>query len=78
MNKNYKCVYDVEGIYTDKVIDSNTLIDDYLEVCNEVEDADLIGWITRLKETDRQEEAIEFICGVWDLRLEELTDETKE
>ena len=78
MNKNYKCVYDVEGRYTDKVIDSNTLIDDYLEICNEIEDADLIGWLVRLKETNKQEEAVDFICGVWDLLLEEMRDEAKE
>lgn len=72
MNKNYKCIYDIDNIYTNRVINSDTLIDHYIEVCNETEDADHIGWIIRLKETDRQEEAVQFISEIWNLKLKEI------
>ena len=51
--KTYKVIADIENIYKpNSIITSDTLINDYLERCNQTEDADLIGWIYTLKETN--------------------------
>ena len=45
--KTYKVIADIENIYKpNSIITSDTLINDYLECCNQTEDADLIGWMS--------------------------------
>lgn len=48
------------------------LIDKFIKCCNDMEDADLIGWMIVLKGTDRQHEVIEFICDIWELDEDEI------
>ena len=74
--KTYKVIADIENIYKpNSIITSDTLINDYLERCNQTEDADLIGWIYTLKETNTDNsisQAITFITDEWDIKLEEI------
>ena len=72
MNKTYHCTYDPSDIYTDKIVNANTLIEDYIDTCNEVEDADTIGWLYTTIEDNEQEKAIEFIANGWGLELTEI------
>jgi len=74
MNRTYKVKYDSGDIYTNKIVTSNQLINDFLEVSNEFEDADLIGWLQTLIKNDRQDEGVDFICNAWDLILENETE----
>lgn len=74
--KTYKIIADSENVYLpNTIITSNTIINDYLERCNKTEDADLIGWIYTLKETNTDNsisQAITFITDEWDIKLEEI------
>lgn len=74
--KKYKVIADIENVYQpNTIITSNTIINDYLERCNKTEDADLIGWIYTLKETNTDNsisQAITFITDEWDIKLEEI------
>ena len=74
--KTYKVIADIENIYKpNSIITSDTLINDYLERCNQTEDADLIGWIYTLKETNTDNsitQAITFITDEWNIKLEEI------
>lgn len=74
--KKYKVIADIENVYQpNTIITSNTIINDYLERCNQTEDADLIGWIYTLKETNTDNsisQAITFITDEWDIKLEEI------
>ena len=76
--KTYKVIADIENIYKpNSIITSDTLINDYLERCNQTEDADLIGWIYTLKETNTDNsitQAIIFITDTWDIQLEEIKE----
>lgn len=76
MEKRYKVVYDEGNVYeVGTTISGNELIEHYLEIADGFEDADTIGWIMANKD---KEEVIEYITNSWLMRLEELTDETKE
>lgn len=74
--KIYKVISDIENTYQpNSVITSNKLINDFLNTCNETEDADLIGWLYTLKENNTNnsiEEAITFITDAWNIKLEEI------
>lgn len=74
--KIYKVISDIENTYQpNSVITSNKLINDFLNTCNETEDADLIGWLYTLKENNANksiEEAITFITDAWNIKLEEI------
>ena len=74
--KIYKVISDIENTYQpNSVITSNKLINDFLNTCNETEDADLIGWLYTLKENNANnsiEEAITFITDAWNIQLEEI------
>ena len=74
--KKYKVIADIENVYQpNTIIISDTIINDYLERCNKTEDADLIGWIYTLKETNTDNsisQAITFITDEWDIKLEEI------
>ena len=74
--KKYKVIADKENVYQpNTIITSNTIINDYLTCCNQTEDADLIGWIYTLKETNTDNsisQAITFITDEWDIKLEEI------
>lgn len=74
--KKYKVIADIENVYQpNTIITSNTLINDFLVCCNKTEDADLIGWIYTLKETNTDNsisQAITFITDEWDIKLEEI------
>ena len=74
--KIYKVISDIENTYQpNSVITSNKLINDFLNTCNETEDADLIGWLYTLKENNTNnaiEEAITFITDAWNIQLEEI------
>lgn len=74
--KTYKIISDSENIYLpNTIITSDTLINDFIDTCNETEDADLIGWLYTLKEgnTDNSiTQAISFIADAWNIQLEEI------
>lgn len=74
--KTYKVISDIENVYQpNSVITSDKLINEFLECCNETEDADLLGWIYTLKETNTDNsitQAIEFITDAWNIQLEEI------
>ena len=74
--KKYKVIADKENVYKpNTIITSNTIINNYLTCCNKTEDADLIGWIYTLKETNTDNsisQAITFITDEWDIKLEEI------
>ena len=74
--KKYKVIADIENVYQpNTIITSDTIINDYLACCNKTEDADLIGWIYTLKETNTDNsisQAITFITDEWDIKLEEI------
>ena len=76
--KKYKVIADKENVYKpNTIITSNTIINDYLTCCNQTEDADLIGWIYTLKETNTDNsisQAITFITDTWDIQLEEIKE----
>jgi len=76
--KTYKVISDIENIYQpNTIITSDTLINDFLNTCNETEDADLIGWLYTLKETDTDNsiaQAIAFITDAWDIQLEDFKE----
>lgn len=76
--KTYKVIYDKLNTYQpNSVITSDTLINDYLDTCRETEDADLIGWLHTLKETNTDNSiarAIAFITDAWDIQLEEIKE----
>lgn len=74
--KNYKIVHDVENVYADgTIISSDNLIEDYLDVCNSTEDADLIGWLYTLKQRNTEKsirQAVDFIADMWGIKIEEI------
>lgn len=74
--KIYKVISDIENIYQpNSIITSDKLINDFLNTCNETEDADLIGWLYTLKENNTNNsitQAIEFITDAWNIQLEEI------
>ena len=74
--KKYKVIADIENVYQpNTIITSDTLINDFLVCSNQTEDADLIGWIYTLKETNTDNsisQAITFITDEWDIKLEEI------
>ena len=70
MDRTFNVVYDAENVFGDKTITSNQLITHFLGIAEGVEDADLIGWLTTLMETDKQEEGVEMICDLLDIQLE--------
>lgn len=76
--KTYKIIADIENIYKpNSIITSDTLINDFLVCCNQTEDADLIGWIYTLKETNTDNsitQAITFIADTWNIQLEEIKE----
>lgn len=76
--KTYKVIADIENIYKpNSIITSDTLINDYLERCNQTEDADLLGWLYTLKETNTDDDitmAITFIADTWNIQLEEIKE----
>lgn len=76
--KKYKVIADIENVYQpNTIIISDTIINDYLERCNQTEDADLIGWLYTLKETNTDNsisQAITFITDEWDIKLEEIKE----
>ena len=76
--KKYKVIADKENVYQpNTIITSDTIINDYLACCNKTEDADLIGWLYTLKETNTDNsisQAITFITDTWDIQLEEIKE----
>ena len=66
-------VYRIYGSHdTEYTITSNKLIDDFINECGKYEDADTIGWLMSLRDTDRQEEAVEYITELLEIDLEEI------
>lgn len=76
--KTYKIIADSENVYLpNTIITSDTLINDFLVCCNETEDADLIGWLYTLNQTNTDNsiaQAIAFITDTWDIQLEEIKE----
>lgn len=76
--KTYKIIADSENVYLpNTIITSDELINDYLDCCNQKEDADLIGWLHTLKEANTDNsiaQAIAFIADAWDIHLEEIKE----
>lgn len=76
--KTYKIIVDNENVYLpNTIITSNTLINDFLVCCNQTEDADLLGWLYTLKETNTDDSitmAITFIADTWNIQLEEIKE----
>ena len=71
MDRRFKVVYDANNTLKSEIITSNELINLFLQTANDNEDAELIGWITTLLQTDKQEDAVEFVSDLWDIELEE-------
>ena len=78
--KTYKIIADSGNVYPkNTIITANTLIEEYLECCNTIEDADLIGWLNNLKQTNTDNSitiAINFITEMWGINLEEIKEES--
>ena len=76
--KTYKIIADSENVYLpNTIITSDTIINDFLVCCNQTEDADLIGWLNNLKQTNTEESitiAITFIADTWNIQLEEIKE----
>ena len=76
--KTYKIIVDNENVYLpNTIITSDTLINDFLVCCNQTEDADLLGWLYTLKETNTDDsisQAITFIADTWNIQLEEIKE----
>lgn len=74
--KTYKIISDSENVYQpNTIISSDTLINDFIDTCNERENADLIEWLYTLKENNTDNsitQAISFIADAWDIHLEEI------
>lgn len=68
----YKIIHDSEDIYhKGEIYDGKELISkfiEYIETCNEMEDADFIGYIHTIDE----DEAIGQICDFWDMQMEKI------
>lgn len=73
MNKIFRVVHDAENVLTDKTITADELINMFLNNAKE-EDADLLGWLTSClnDDNDEKEDAVDFICEMWDMELEEV------
>ena len=59
------------------IITSDTIINDFLVCCNQTEDADFLGWLYTLKETNTDNsisQAITFIADTWNIQLEEIKE----
>ena len=70
MNRKYRVIYDEGNAYPKgSIIESNTLIEDYLSLCGDWEDADTIGWLNSCLSNDKQDDAIEFISSAWLIKL---------
>lgn len=66
----YKVLSSKENIYQKgEIIEDDTLINRFVETCNEVEDADFIGYIL----TTDKKEALELICNLWNINLQKLS-----
>ncbi len=76
--KTYKIIVDSENVYLpNTIITSDTIINDFLVCCNQTEDADLLGWLYTLKETNTDDSitmAITFIADTWNIQLEEIKE----
>lgn len=76
--KTYKIIADSQNVYLpNTIITSDTIINDFLVCCNQTEDADLLGWLYTLKETNTDNsisQAITFITNEWDIKLEEIKE----
>lgn len=76
--KTYKIIADSKNVYLpNTIITSDTLINDFLACCNQTEDADLLGWLYTLKETNTDNDitmAITFIADTWNIQLEEIKE----
>lgn len=76
--KTYKIIADSKNVYLpNTIITSDTLINDFLACCNQTEDADLLGWLYTLKETNTDNDitmAITFIAETWNIQLEEIKE----
>ena len=74
--KTYKIISDSENVYQpNTIITSDTLINDFIDTCNERENADLIEWLYTLKESNTDNsitQAISFIADAWNIHLEEI------
>lgn len=74
--KTYKVIEDNGMIYKpNQIITADEFIEDYLNITNEKEDAELIGWITTLqkKNTDNSiRQAVQFITDAWEIKLQEI------
>lgn len=68
----YKVLGDSENIYEEgTIIFDEDLINDFLDCCNQTEDADYIGWLMNLP----KDEAVEEICSAWGIRLQKIEEE---
>ena len=74
MNKTFKVVPDAENVLTDKTMTANELINMFLNDAKEDEDAELLGWLTSClnDDNDEKDDAVDFICEMWDMELEEV------
>lgn len=66
-NNVYKVVSDSGYVYNEgDYITTTLLARDFLEGCNEKEDADLMGHVYSLLYNNKGEELVKFICEAWD------------
>ena len=60
-----KILQDPERVY-DGVMNAKTLVDDFLEICNEVEDADTITYLDNAPLIS----ALNMVCACWCIKYE--------
>lgn len=67
INNSYMVVSDSGYVYNDgDIINTISLARDFLEGCNEKEDADLMGYVYSSLYNNNGEELVKFICEAWD------------
>ncbi len=63
----YKITYDKDGVFhKNEIYDGKTFIDHFIETCNEMEDADFLGYL----QTTDEDDAINQICDFLNIKME--------
>jgi hypothetical protein len=67
INNSYEVINDSGYVYNyGDIINTISLARDFLEGCNEKEDADLMGYVYSSLYNNKGEELVKFICEAWD------------
>lgn len=72
-NKDKTCIiyHDKGGVYEDNtVISAKSLVQDYIDGLNSVEDKDTIEWMENAIKLISYDDVIAFIGGAWEMEVE--------